>query len=138
MKATPESIMTKPKGNLNTYTSKEAFMVDMQDLSFPMNTSKEKTADYHGQASAKARAGFLPNVLVPGKTSISEKFALFQAVAMALSYSAGIPLTYSVVNAMQDLLAVAAVTNFSYKLAEMVKKVQTDEAVTVRLGEPPP
>ena len=36
MKATPERILTKPKGNLNTYTSKEAFMVDMQELSFPM------------------------------------------------------------------------------------------------------
>ena len=145
MKATPEGIMTK--GNLYTHSSKEASMVDMKVLPFPMNTSKEKTADYQGWDSSKARAIFLPNVLVLGQTSSegSQKFSLFQAMAIttksnqalpiAISYQTIIPLSSSVLRAL-NVLAVTAVANYSYNWDEIVKKVQSDEAV--KLGEPPP
>jgi hypothetical protein len=129
-----ECIITK--GNINIYSSKEAFMMDTEVLPLPMIISEKKTVDYQVQAAALAHT----HAFVPDQSSSmgSEKISFFQA--LVISYPTSTHVSYSVVITMQSLLTVAPFANFSFnKVAEIVNTVQIDKLVNkVRLGEPPP
>ena len=135
MGATAECVMTK--GHIDNPLPNETFMLDLEVLPLPMNISKTKVYNYQSQVSpvthrdllvltnrvkASSKAGALTplDVLVPDQTSF------FMALAIPIK-------SLTMVNTMQDLLAFAAVTDFSSKWIETDKPVDQ-----VKVGEPPP